>query len=151
MNYQRIIQQIVEQARELKDISTTENKARVNYACIFSQSKKEYKELETDVAQYGKLIKETKMGNVYLVEPIQTWSGLVKIVKIRKPDPERPERGDADFTVRDYKVFKKEYLDKPGFSLIERPDMEMIELADPNFNVLAYFSNPTLGEVLGIN
>lgn len=44
----------------------------------------------------------------------------------------------------------KEYLDKPGFKLIERPDMEMIELADSNYDVLAYFSNPTLGEVLGI-
>jgi len=150
MNYQRIIQDTVKQASVLKGKHTTEKDAPVNYVCIFTQSDKEYQELDVQVAKTGKVIKETKMGNVYQVDPMQTVAGKLQIVKIRKPDPERLEWGDADFTVSDYKSFKKEYLNKPGFKLIERPDMEMIELADPKSKVLAYFSNPTLGEVLGI-
>ena len=59
-------------------------------------------------------------------------------------------RGDADFTVSDYPTFKKTYLGTPGFAILEKPNMEMIELSDPAFNVLAYFSNPPLGKVLNI-
>ena len=72
------------------------------------------------------------------------------MLKIRRPDPKRPERGDADFTVSDYQTFKKTQLGKPGFGLIERTNMEMLELVDPDFDVLAYYSHPTLAEVLGI-
>ena len=146
-----LIKSIVEQAQVLKDKHTTEKDAPVNYACIFSQSDEEYEKLDQEVAKIGKVVKETKMGNVFLLEEsIETVAGPLRLVKIRKPDSSRQERGDADFTVRDYQSFKKEYLGKPGYKLIERPDMEMIELADKKFDVLAYFSNPTLSKVLGI-
>ncbi len=148
---QEIVQTIVEQARLLKDKHTIEKEAAVNYACIFSQSDKEYRKLDKETAKIGKIVKETKMGNVYLIEPMQTVAGPLRLIKIRKPDPERQERGDADFTVNHYKPFKKEHLDKPGFKLVTRSDMEMIELADKDFDVLAYFSHPTLGEVLSLS
>ncbi len=145
-----IVQNIVSQARKLKDLHTDQKNAPVNYACIFSQSDDEYQRLEAMVAKIGKVIQSTKMGNVYLVESFETVAGPLRIVKIRKPDPNRPERGDADFTVSDYPAFKKAYLDKPGFKLIERPGHEMIELADKDFDVLAYFSHPILEKVLGL-
>ena len=145
------IQQIVQKASELKDKHTTEKDAPVNYACIFSQSEKEYRDLEQEISKMGKVVQETKMGNVYLLtEPIETVAGPVRIIKIRKPDPTRPERGDADFTVSDYRKFKREYLHTPGFSLMERPEMEMIELVNQQFDVRAYFSHPILAEVLKI-
>jgi len=59
--------------------------------------------------------------------------------------------GDADFTAGDYESFKKKYLGKPGFRLIKRPDMEMIELMDSSYDAVAYFSHPTLATVLKIN
>lgn len=143
------VSDIIQRVIELNNKHTSENSAPINYACIFAQSEKEYQELEKEIQKLGKVVKETKMGNVYLLsEPIQTVAGPLKIVKIRKPDPTRPEKGDADFTVADYPVFKKKYLGQPGFKLIERPEMEMIELMDPKFNVRAYFSHPTLAETL---
>ena len=143
--------EIIQLALELKNTHTTEQTAPVNYACIFAQTDEEYEELEKETVKLGKVVKETPMGNVYLLaEPIQTVAGPLKIVKIRKPDQNRPERGDADFTVSNYSEFKKKYLDQPGFKLITRPEMEMIELMDPKFNALAYFSHPTLAETLGI-
>lgn len=94
----------------------------------------------------GKVVKETRSGPLFQVEPIATVSGKLQLVKVRKPDPTRTERGDADFTVGDYEAFKKEYVSKPGFKLIgNRPDIiEMIELMDSAFDVRAYFSKVPL-------
>lgn len=73
------------------------------------------------------------------------------LLKIRKPDPTRPERGDADFTLRDYNSFKEKYLkDAEHFKLIDRGNFEMIELKDPKFDVRSYFSNIPLTVQLGI-
>jgi len=144
-------QHIVSDAQALKDKHVVEQKdAPVNYACVFAQSDGEYEALLQEAQELGKIVKNTKMGPVFLVEPIETVAGPLRLVKIRKPDPERTERGDADFTVADYPTFKTSVLGKPGYKLIDRPDMEMIELADPEFDVLAYFSHPILIETLGI-
>ena len=94
---------------------------------------------------------ETATGPVFFISPLSTSAGKLNILKIRKPDPNRPERGDADFTVPDFPAFKEKYLGKSGFSLIKRPTMEMVELSNPSFNVLAYYSYPTLAEVLQLN
>lgn len=149
--FKQLLQNIVEKAIELKNKHTHEKNAVVNYSCIFTHSDEEYQLMDKEVATLGSVAKETKMGNVYLLhEAIETAAGPLRIVKVRKPDPTRTEQGDADFTVADYPAFKKEYVDKPGFKLIARPDMEMIELKDTKFDVLAYFSHPTLGEVIGV-
>lgn len=145
-----LVQEIVREAKILKDAHTNERDAPVNYACVFAQSAYENESLLATAREFGKVVKDTKMGPVFLVEPIETVAGPLRLVKIRKPDPQRTERGDADFTVADYPTFKTYVLGKPGYKLIERPDMEMVELADPAFSVLAYFSHPLLIETLGI-
>jgi hypothetical protein len=146
-----LIQEIVAEASKLRDARTTEREALVNYTCVFSQNEREYESLFAVAKQLGKVVQETAMGSVFYIEPLNTIAGNLRLVKIRKPDPKRMERGDVDFTVNDYPTFKKTFLDKPGFKIIERPNMEMVELADPAFNVLAYFSNPPLGKVLNLD
>jgi len=141
-----LVKKIVKQATQLKDKHTHEAKAVAEYACIFSQSKEEYDELVRTVKKIGSQIKETPTGLLFLVTPIETVSGSLRLVKIRLPDSTRPERGDADFRVSDYKNFKERFLKKAGFSLIQRSDFEMIELADKRFNVRAYFSNPPISK-----
>jgi len=145
-----LVQGIVQQARDLKNAYTKETDARVNYACVFAQSQDEYDSLIHAVQQLGTVIKDTPAGPVFHISPLDTVSGTLKLLKIRKPDPTRPERGDADFTVSDYATFKKVQLSKPEFRLIERPEMEMIELVDKAFRVRAYFSNPPLDQQLNI-
>jgi len=146
-----LIQIIVAEASKLRDARTTEHQTPVNYACVFSQNEQEYESLLAAARQLGKAVQETAMGPVFYFEPLNTIAGNLRLVKIRKPDPKRTQRGDADFTVTDYLTFKKTYFGKPGFSIIERPNIEMIELTDPAFNVLAYFSNPPLGKVLNLD
>lgn len=141
-----LVQRIVKEANTLKNKHTSEKDAPVNYACIFCQSKEQYQHLLNEAYKIGKVIKETTTGPLFHIQPIQTISGKVKLLKIRKPDVTRSELGDADFTVKDYIKFKQKCLLQKGFKLITREDFEMIELMDEKFNVRAYFSNPPLDE-----
>lgn len=143
-----LIQTIVKDARKLSVAHTNEPDAPVNYACIFAQNDNEFNEIIAAARQLGSVVHDTAMGPVFHIAPIPTDAGQLTLLKIRRPDPKRQERGDADFTVADYETFKKTYLGKPGWGLISRPEMEMLELIDPSFNVLAYYSHPTLATVL---
>lgn len=145
---EKIVQGIVAEACRLNAAHTNKTDAPVNYACVFSQSEDEYGEMTAVAHELGKIVKETAMGPVFYIKPIETAAGMLHLLKIRKPDPIRTEKGDADFTVSNYKEFKKEYLGKKGWSLIKRPEFEMLELVDPSFNVLCYYSHPTLYSVL---
>ena len=95
-------------------------------------------------SEIGEVIKNTPSGPLYHVKPISTVSGQLKLLKIRNPDVTKPERGDADFTVSNYHNFKSKYLSQSRFKFIPRPNFEMIELMDSEFDIRAYFSNPPL-------
>ncbi len=139
---------IVAEAYKLHLAHTSEREVSVNYVCIFTQSLTEYNDMVTAIQNVGYVADNTATGPVFYIDSVLTDVGAFRLLKIRRCDAKRPERGDADFTVINYNNFKKTYLDKSGFSLIKRPQMEMIELIDPAFNVLAYYSHPTLMEVL---
>jgi len=153
-----LIQSIVSQTKELKDKHLTGNNSRVNYVAIFSQSDDEYKDLLEAMKEIGGVAVDTnnlegfkaETGPLFKITPLDTAAGSLELVKIRKPDKTRPERGDADFTVDNYDKFKKEFLGREGFNLIKRGNFEMIEIIDPEFNVRAYFSNSPLEKQLKV-
>jgi hypothetical protein len=146
----QLTKDIVFKADEIKRTLVSE-KAPVNYACIFCQTGDEYIKFLGLARQIGNVVQETKMGPVFKIEPLNTVAGPLKLIKIRKPDPNKTEQGDADFTLSNYQEFKKEHLNKLGFKLIDKGDFEMIEYKAPGAEVLVYFSYPTLAEVLKIN
>lgn len=138
---QIITQEILMRATALKDIYTKERGATVAWVCIFAQDEEEYQGLLIEAKKLGDIFEETLNGpKLLLHKPL----GTVRILKIRKPDPAKKERGDADFTVSDYQRFKNEYADKQGFAIIPRRGFEMVELKSPSFNVIAYFSDPPI-------
>ena len=144
------VKSIVEKATTLKNKYIADKNTPVNYACIFSQSEEEYEELLEIARKIGTVVKETPTGLLFHIEPLQTISGVLKLVKIRIPDATRPELGDADFTISNFPDFEKKYLSKTGFKLIKKEDFVMIELTDSEFDVRAYFSNPPLDVQLDI-
>jgi len=144
-----LIQDVVKSAQALKDKYTDQKNTPVNYACIFCQSADEEKKFLKGAQKLGKIIKETESGPLFQVD-LDTIAGRLRLLKIRKPDPTRPERGDADFTVSDYPAFKKKYLDQPGFSLILKENFEMLELYKRGENVRVYFSFPPLDKQLNL-
>lgn len=149
-NLKQFVQEIVKKANSLKDNHTSEKETPVNYACVFCQNDEQYRSL-VDIAQkIGSVIEETPTGPLFQIQPLHTIAGDLQLLKIRKPDKTRPELGDADFTVLDYPEFKKKNLTRKGFKLIVRENFEMIELADPEFDVRAYFSSTPMDKQLGI-
>lgn len=140
-NLIKTIQDIVFQSAELKNKYTDEKSAPVEFGCIFCQSEEEYREFTKTISHLGKVVEETKSGFTYLLnKPIKTVAGPLRLVKIRKPDPLRQERGDADFNTN-YEEFKRKYQKNPKFELIKRDTFEMLRLSDPDYEVMACFSN----------
>ena len=145
------IQFIVMSAKNLVETHMEYRDLPVNYACIFAQNENEYSEL-TDAARdiVIKILKETPTGTLFQIQPLQTGSGILHILKIRKPDMTRPEIGDADFTIDDYEHLTNTYLKKAGYKLIQKDNFVMVELYDQKYNVRAYFSNPALDKQFGL-
>ena len=144
------VQGIVKRANILKVEYLGNNNAPVNYACIFSQNLEEYDQLTKLVEIMGKVAMETPTGLLYQIKPLSTVAGDLQLLKIRLPDPTRPELGDADFTITDFDDFEKKYLSKTEFKRIQKDNFYMIELMDSRYDVRAYFSNPPLDKQLGI-
>lgn len=74
---------------------------------------------------------------------------------IRKPDIYRYQVGDIDFYLRndEYQELKTAILNGrqiKGARVFERPDLDMIELFDPDIDVLAYVSTSTMTEKVRI-
>lgn len=144
------INYIVSRSTELKNKFTNASTAAVEFVCIFCHNEEEYKQFTNSIETVGKVVERTQSGFTYLLDkPIVTVSGPLRLVKIRKPDPQRLERGDADFNT-DYKNFKKRYQRNPGFELVKREAFEMLRLSSPNFDVMACFSSIPKSKLLGV-
>ena len=106
---------------------------------VFTHSEPEYELLIQILANMGKPHSYNNGPRVELYEPIIIDSNQITHLRIRKPDPDRPQIGCNDFET-DYRGFKKEYLSKhpDNLRLVKRSEYEMIELYDPEFKVLAY-------------
>lgn len=149
-NLIKTVTYIVDRSAELKNKFTNEISAPVEFACIFCQNEKEYKRFASLIEKLGKIAEKTQSGFTYLLNNhIKTASGNLRLVKIRKPDFNHPERGDADFNTN-YIRFKEKYQNNSKFELVKRETFEMLRLSDPNFDVMVCFSNIPKGKDLGI-
>ena len=147
-----LIKDIVKKSNELKNKYTNEINAKVNYACIFCKDDNEYNNYIKILKEDGNIIiEDTYSGPLFKIKDLETISGTLKLVKIRRYDDKHLDLGDADFTVSNYIKFKKRYITNHNFKLIVREDSEMIELMEEGYDVRTYFSNPPLDKKLGIN
>lgn len=107
---------------------------------IFAHYPSEYEKLVKLLYKLGKLHDENNGPRVILRKPIDVKNHIIKYLRIRKPDPYRMQVGCNDFDVEDYRAFKNKHLKirSQKLCLIKRPDYEMIEFFDPDFDVLAY-------------
>lgn len=107
---------------------------------VFSHGQEEFEKLKEILFTLGELDHENNGPFVKLHEPIQIGKDRIELLRIRRPDPDRPQVGCNDFEAPSYEEFKEEFLAKnPGnLRLVVRPEYEMIEFFDPDFDVLAY-------------
>lgn len=147
---EKIVYYIVSQAQQAigKNTNEDENDLPVDYMGIFAKDDAEFDAMARLVSTLGKLGDKTatSSGRTYLLdEPLKTSAGPLKVLKVRKPDPTRPQRGAPDFSIKDYSSFKEKYLSSgPNFSLIIRKEYEMMELKGND--VLVYFPSKSFDE-----
>jgi len=106
---------------------------------IFSHSPDEFVLLTKLLLTVGDRYDEHNGLRVKLRVPIEVGSNAIALLRVRNPDVDRPQVGCNDFEV-DYTTFKEKYLSSHSkhLRLIHRSEYEMIEFADPEFDVLAY-------------
>lgn len=136
-----ITDQGVSAIRDYTDLVDVE----IDYLAIFSRDEEEYRALDNILKSCGNLvdIAMSHTGNTYeLDKPIQTQAGALQVIKVRKPDKTRAQRGAPDFRINNYQIFKEKNLYKSGnFTLMLRKDYEMIELK--GVDVLVYIPSKT--------
>lgn len=145
-----LIQYIAKTTIDLKNKYIDEKDLPIDYLTIFSHSEDEFNEMKNIAGDLGEVI-DNNNGPVYrLHEPIKIPMGELKYLRVRHPDTERPQKGCDDFKVDDFKEFEKKYAGKfrDNITLIKRPDYEMVEIKDNQFDVLVYFPSITFSEYL---
>lgn len=142
---ERLVSYIAERGAETL-MSKTNTVAALDYVAIFSNDQAEFDELLACTQILGQEVDSLtqKTGHTFkLSEPIHTSIGDLSLLKIRKPDATRPQRGAPDFVVADYEAFKKMYLPTSGdFTLMFHPHAEMVELKGDD--VLVYIKERQL-------
>ncbi len=110
------------------------------YLTICTHYEDEYRLLSELLPMIG-TVQDARNGiRVTLDRPIETVGQQISNLRLRKPDPYRMQVGCGDFLVEDYQTFKQSNLPSHPHNLriIKRPEYEMIEFHDPDFDVLAY-------------
>jgi hypothetical protein len=111
----------------------------ISYLTIFAHYETEYDELVGMVRELGELSEANNGVKVLLNEKIANRGQSIGQLRIRRPDPYRTQVGHCDFSVQNYTDFRQTNLaNNKNLRLIERPDYEMIEFFDPDFDVFAY-------------
>ena len=146
--FEKIIEYIVERGIEAVNANTDEFPVTIDYLSVFAKDEAEYQDMMEYTQGFGEAVDKHKAKSgktILLKKPIETEAGPLKVLKIRQPDPTRPQRGAPDFRVGDYKQFKEKYLMENGnFTLMLRREYEMIELK--GVDVLVYFPSKLFKE-----
>lgn len=138
-----IINYIVDQGIKAINDNTKETNLQIDYMGIFCKNNDEFEEMEYLLSTLGKPGDKTatKSGSTFLLkEPFDTPAGPLKVLKARRPDPTRSQRGAPDFKVKNYQAFKDTYFSNEknsNFTLMLRKEYEMLELK--GVDVLVYF------------
>ncbi|MEX2008461.1 MAG: hypothetical protein WD850_03160 [Candidatus Spechtbacterales bacterium] len=128
------VQYVAKEAATLAE-KVTGQRYPITYLTIFAHSQEEYDGLVAMLASLGEVSEANNGQQVKLNEAID---GIPRI-RVRKPDPQRPQVGCVDFDAGEYEDFKNKYLNSSEhLRLIERPDYEMVEFFGPQFDILGY-------------
>jgi len=145
---EKIVIYLIDQGLSALSSCTDEKNATIDYVAIFSRNENEFRDLLQVAETMGKEVdKETaRTGKTFLLDkPLNTSASILSLVKIRKPDNTRPQRGAPDFKIQNYQQFKDKYIRSSGkFTLMLKKDYEMIEVK--GVDVLVYIPDKTLGE-----
>jgi hypothetical protein len=150
--YFELVDYIANTSIKLKDKYVEETDLPIDFLTIFSHNDIEFAQLNAISMTLGCKILDNNGPIFLLKDPILIPTGNLKILRIRKPDKERPQTGCDDFKVPDYHIFKKKYIPsrKNNLRVIEREEYEMIEIDDQDYDVLVYFPSEPMSVYLSL-
>ncbi len=141
---------VVERGLETLHNNGVTEAVEIDYLAIFSQSEREFEDMLAAVQTMGEEVdkENAKTGKTFLLtRPFQTKAGLLEYLKIRRPDPVRPQMGAPDFRTKDYLTFKDTFIRKSGnFTLMLRKGYEMVEVK--GIGVYVYIPSKTIKQRL---
>ena len=107
---------------------------------VMSHYPDEFEYLKTLLSSLGEYVGQIYGPRVRLYSPIVAGIHTITHLRIREPDSYRAHVGSNDYDIPDYATFKNAYLEHcaENLHLIKRPEYEMIEFSDPDFDVLGY-------------
>ncbi len=107
---------------------------------VFAHYPEEYEHLTKILNALGTFYNENNGPRVVLDKPLKIGNNTITHLRVRKPDPHRMQVGCNDFDIENYIEFKKQNLlaHPNNLRLIDRPEYEMVEFFDPDYDVLAY-------------
>ncbi len=122
------------------------NEYSISSLTIFAHYPDEFEKLKSILFELGELDHENNGPFVRLSQKIKLPNNELELLRVRQPDPYRMHVGCNDFEVSNYEEFKSKYLDNNpnNLRLIKRPEYEMIEFFDPDFDILAYVLSSSL-------
>ncbi len=130
------IKEIVEKSQILREEKLRNINTSLDYVAVFSSSPTEYDEYNEQASNIGQVYSETNTGITYLLtDEIETVEGPVKLIKIRKPDKEKPYLGAPDYAVENYEDVKNFLIEteiaiaqkaSDGFEILEIKGEEVL-------------------------
>lgn len=142
-----IVKYLIEKADQLiNSYKMQDGITKIDYVAIFPKSAVDETSLVESLKHIGLPVKETPTGTIYkLTTFVEMPQGEVQLVKIKKFDKNRTQRGYIDYEVADYQKFKMENLSKGVVEISQNAEgMEMLKLVDPE--VLIFFPENPLGK-----
>ncbi|MDP2631025.1 MAG: hypothetical protein Q8P56_06510, partial [Candidatus Uhrbacteria bacterium] len=148
-----LVRYIVQRGMDAIHDTMGEQDATLDYLAIFAKDDTEYSDIERYLESLGEEVDKAlgKTGRTFILNrEIQTLAGPLFAIKIRKPDPTRPQRGAPDFRVKNYSELKDKFLSSSGnFTLMVRKEYEMMEIK--GVDVLVYIPSKSFDERLKEN
>ncbi len=112
----------------------------LDFVDIFPKSVEECTKLTSELRVLGSPVFSTETGATYKLHvALPTASGDFSLVRVRKFDPTKLEfLGHPDYVFKNYAMVKELLLRDPHVNVVTRPEYEMLEIWDKDFEVCLY-------------
>ena len=137
-DYLEALAYIAERAAELAE-TVLKQSLPLDTLTVFTHSIKEYEIVKSLVLEKGVESKFSHGGTTYVDADVEVAGRNIRLLGVREPDVNRPERGYGDYPVSNFPSLKKQFQgDHFVKFMTSESGIPMLELRHPGFDVRGY-------------
>ena len=137
-SFQQALQYIAENAAQLAN-TVLHKELPIDTLTIFTQTDDEYNFIEGLIRQYGQESGFTHGTTLYIETDLTVANQPIKLLGVRRPDPERPQVGYGDYPTAEFAALREAHAEDERVQPIQSGNgIELLELRHPDFAVLGY-------------